>query len=185
MIYSHNSTTSSDPVVSDASSGRSSPANSYFAPEVGSRNQLDDIGRSYSQVASDDTDNESVDGDEMYTPPAVALASTVSWYINWLLLFIKLYCYVISSSKAVAAALADSVVDILSQLILMLADIYINEHSTDYPVGRSRLEALSVLGCAGLMIVASVEVVQGEFGCIQCGIIMLRNTVPVPCRYLW
>ncbi len=54
-----------------------------------------------------------------------------------------------------------NIVDLLSQMILKVADMYINKHSADYPVGRSRLEALSVLGCAGLMIVASVEVIQG------------------------
>jgi len=90
----------------------------------------------------------------------VSRAVNYSWYANWMLLFIKIYCYVISSSKAVAAAMADSVVDILSQMVLYMADQYINKHSNDYPVGRSRLEALSVLGCAGLMIVASIEVVQ-------------------------
>lgn len=102
---------------------------------------------------------------EIGDPPAISdslveMAVNYSWYVNWLLLCIKIYCYIISSSKAVAAAMADSVVDILSQMVLYMADLYINKHSKDYPVGRSRLEALSVLGCAGLMIVASIEVVQ-------------------------
>jgi hypothetical protein len=30
-------------------------------------------------------------------------------------------------------------------------------HSPDYPVGRSRLEALSVIACAFIMSMASVE----------------------------
>ena len=92
----------------------------------------------------------------------VSIAITLSWYANWILLILKLYCFIISSSKSVAAALADSVVDLLSQCVLALAVKYINIHSEDYPVGRSRLEALSVLACATLMIVASVEVIQGS-----------------------
>ena len=39
---------------------------------------------------------------------------------------VKLYAVIISSSKAVTAALVDSVVDILSQAILAMADRYIS-----------------------------------------------------------
>ena len=90
----------------------------------------------------------------------VASAIRYSWCVNWILLVFKLYCYIISSSKSVAAALADSVVDLLSQCVLALADKFINTHSQEYPIGRSRLEALSVLTCAAFMIIASVEVIQ-------------------------
>ena len=58
------------------------------------------------------------------------------------------------------AALVDSAVDLISQAVLSLADRYINRHNPDYPVGRSRLEALSVLALASIMIMASVEVIQ-------------------------
>ena len=37
---------------------------------------------------------------------------------------------------------------------------YMHQHNPNYPVGRSRLEALSVLGCACIMTMASVEVIQ-------------------------
>ena len=33
-------------------------------------------------------------------------------------------------------------------------------HNPDYPVGRSRLEALGVICCAAIMSMASVEVIQ-------------------------
>jgi cation diffusion facilitator family transporter len=85
--------------------------------------------------------------------------------VNWFLLFAKLYCVIISSSKAIAASLADSVVDLLSQGVLALGEHYIKIHSPDYPVGRSRLEALAVLACAGIMSMASVEVIQ--YSCID------------------
>ncbi len=55
------------------------------------------------------------------------------------------------------AALVDSAVDLVSQAVLSLADQYIARHSPEYPVGRSRLEALSVIACAFIMSMASVE----------------------------
>jgi cation diffusion facilitator family transporter len=89
-----------------------------------------------------------------------SFATTASWIVNWLLLFIKIVALIISSSKAVAAALADSAVDLVSQFVLSLAERYMSRHNPDYPVGRSRLEALSVLASASIMTMASTEVIQ-------------------------
>lgn len=58
------------------------------------------------------------------------------------------------------AALADSIVDLLSQVVLSLASKYMSKYHYDYPVGRSKLEALSVLACSGIMFITSVEVLQ-------------------------
>lgn len=106
-------------------------------------------------------------GDSSSLSPAgmLRLANNASWFVNWFLLVAKLYVVIVSASKAVAAALADSIVDLLSQGVLALAERYIRIHSPDYPVGRSRLEALSVLACAGIMSMASVEVIQ--YSCID------------------
>jgi divalent metal cation (Fe/Co/Zn/Cd) transporter len=93
---------------------------------------------------------------------SVKRATTVSWISNWTLLFVKIVAVVFSNSKAVGAALADSAVDLVSQAVLSVANVYKNKHSPDYPVGRSRLEALSVLASACIMSVASVEVIQCE-----------------------
>jgi len=60
----------------------------------------------------------------------------------------------------VLAALADSVVDLLSQAVLSLAERYQAKHHLDYPVGRSRLEALSVIACGVIMAFANIEVIQ-------------------------
>jgi cation diffusion facilitator family transporter len=54
----------------------------------------------------------------------------------------------------------DSVVDLLSQFVLSIAQRFMDVHNDKYPVGRSKLEALSVLGCAAIMAVTSVEVIQ-------------------------
>lgn len=87
----------------------------------------------------------------------VKFAVNASWIVNWFLLVAKLYCTVVSSSKAVTASLADSIVDLVSQAVLATAQSYISKHSPYYPVGRSRLEALSVIACAFIMSMASVE----------------------------
>ncbi len=87
----------------------------------------------------------------------VRLAVNASWAVNWFLLGAKLFAVIASSSKAVTAALADSFVDLASQAVLSLAQRYIAKHSPNYPVGRSRLEALSVIGCAFIMCMASIE----------------------------
>jgi hypothetical protein len=51
-------------------------------------------------------------------------------------------------------------VDLLSQMVISLAEHYVARGSPDYPVGRARLEALGVIGCACIMSVASLEVLQ-------------------------
>jgi len=44
-----------------------------------------------------------------------------------------------------------------TQGILSLSSVYISTQSPDYPVGRYRLEALSVIACAFIMSMASIE----------------------------
>lgn len=87
-------------------------------------------------------------------------AVNASWAVNWFLLFGKAVVVALSNSKAMTAALVDSAVDLLSQMILSTAEKHMNKHSERYPVGRSRLEALSVIACAVIMAMASVEVIQ-------------------------
>lgn len=91
------------------------------------------------------------------TSISISLAVNTSWAVNWFLLGAKAYLYFISSSKAVLAALVDSAVDLVSQAVLALAETYMSRFSPDYPVGRSRLEALSVICCAFIMSTASLE----------------------------
>lgn len=87
----------------------------------------------------------------------VTMAVNASWLVNWFLLFSKGFIYFISFSKAVLAALVDSAVDLVSQGVLSLAENYMSKFSPKYPVGRSRLEALSVIACAFIMSTASLE----------------------------
>ena len=92
-------------------------------------------------------------------------ASNASWAANVLLFLTKAVIFALSNSKAVLAALADSIVDLLSQGILELAEKYTRKYDVRFPVGRARLEALAVIGCSGIMSFASIEVVQ--FSCVD------------------
>ena len=99
------------------------------------------------------------------------IATVSSWAVNWLLLVVKIAVVIMSSSKAVLAAMVDSAVDLVSQAVLSLAGRYMQKHSPYYPVGRSRLEALSVITCAFIMTMASIEVIQFSAVDIYDGII--------------
>lgn len=93
----------------------------------------------------------------------ITFAVNASWAVNWFLLIAKGIVFVMSSSKAVLAALVDSAVDLVSQAVLALAETYMSRFSRNYPVGRSRLEALSVIACAFIMSTASLEGTASSF----------------------
>jgi cation diffusion facilitator family transporter len=89
-------------------------------------------------------------------------ALEVSLYLNLLITVAKLVAYVHTLSLSVLAALLDSVLDVVSQMVLN----YTEKHSTMqrssalYPAGASRLEPVGVLTCAALMGMASFEVLK-------------------------
>lgn len=97
-------------------------------------------------------------------------ATTASWLVNWFLLFAKVYIVIVTASKSVLAALVDSAVDLVSQAILAIAERYMTKYDADYPVGRARLEALSVLCCAFIMSLAAIEVTQFSISDLYQGI---------------
>lgn len=92
--------------------------------------------------------------------PSIEQGIKLSVCVNLTLLAAKLAVSILSGSYAMYAALADSVVDLLSQAVLATAARYMKKSNQEYPVGRSKLESLSVLACSGIMFVTSVEVIQ-------------------------
>ena len=90
----------------------------------------------------------------------VRLAFDLSWIVNIFLLGAKVYAFMATGSKAVAASLADSGVDILSQAVLSAMQYWMRTPNKDYPVGRARLEALGVIACSCIMSMSSLEVIQ-------------------------
>ncbi|KAG1681364.1 hypothetical protein FOA52_007412 [Chlamydomonas sp. UWO 241] len=88
------------------------------------------------------------------------LAYTISWVVNFLLLGAKAYAFWLSGSKAVLAALVDSFVDLVSQLVIFVAERQSRRANSRFPVGQARLETIGVLVCALLMALASFQVIE-------------------------
>jgi len=108
------------------------------------------------------TDERSDSGDITSTPVALRrLAIDLSLYLNLFILASKLVAYYHTLSLSVLAALTDSLLDVISQLVLN----YTEKHSTKsssalYPAGAARLEPIGVLTCAALMGMASFEILK-------------------------
>jgi cation diffusion facilitator family transporter len=86
-------------------------------------------------------------------------AAYASLVVNILLLGAKMVAYIVSGSDAILASLVDSCVDLISQGFLFAAQKLSKTQSPDYPVGRSRLDAIAVMACANIMITAGVQVI--------------------------
>ena len=90
------------------------------------------------------------------------LALDLSLYINVFILLIKTVAYLETLSLSVLAALVDSILDVVSQIILAYTERRSSKtrSSAHYPAGASRLEPLGVLSCAALMGFASFGVLK-------------------------
>jgi len=90
------------------------------------------------------------------------VAIDLSLYVNLIITVSKLIAYVQTLSLSVLAALVDSVLDVVSQLVLNYTERHssLSRSSAHYPAGASRLEPLGVLTCAALMGMASFEVIK-------------------------
>ena len=62
-------------------------------------------------------------------------------------------------------------VDLASQMVLSMAEHFMTRTSPEYPVGRARLEALGVIGCAFIMSMASLEVIQYSASDLYAGFV--------------
>jgi cation diffusion facilitator family transporter len=124
--------------------------------------------------SSDDIDTASVSSnsndDETYymgvkVPTLRRLALELSLYFNLFITLIKFVAYLQTLSLSVLAALLDSVLDVVSQLVLSYTEQHssMQRSSAHYPAGASRLEPIGVLTCAALMGMASFEVLRESF----------------------
>mmetsp|Transcript_8001 Transcript_8001/g.11567 ORF Transcript_8001/g.11567 Transcript_8001/m.11567 type:complete len:399 (-) Transcript_8001:2041-3237(-) len=86
----------------------------------------------------------------------------LSLWINVAITVAKLVAYIQTLSLSVLAALVDSLLDIVSQLVLNYTEKHssLQRSSALYPAGASRLEPVGVLTCAALMGMASFEVIK-------------------------
>jgi hypothetical protein len=81
------------------------------------------------------------------------LAMDLSLYCNLFITLTKLVAYLRTFSLSVLAALLDSVLDVVSQLVLNYTETHssMQRSSAMYPAGAARLEPIGVLTCAALM----------------------------------
>lgn len=89
------------------------------------------------------------------------IAMNLSLYVNLAILAGKTVVYMRTMSLAVLASLLDSLLDVVSQLVLYYTERNSEQRSSDhYPAGAARLEPIGVLTCAALMGMASFEVLK-------------------------
>jgi cation diffusion facilitator family transporter len=95
-------------------------------------------------------------------PTVRQLALSLSLYFNIFITLWKLVAYLQTYSLSVLAALLDSVLDVVSQVVLNYTEQHssLQRSSAFYPAGASRLEPIGVLTCAALMGMASFEVLK-------------------------
>eukprot|EP00978_Attheya_sp_CCMP212_P007619 scaffold17663_cov54-Attheya_sp.AAC.2 len=95
-------------------------------------------------------------------------AIRLSLYVNLAILLAKVIAYANTLSLSVLAALVDSVLDVVSQLVLTYTEKHssLQRSSALYPAGASRLEPVGVLTCAALMGMASFEVLKQSLGAL-------------------
>ena len=109
-----------------------------------------------------DTDHQEVScfGRTVQVPSIRRLAMTLSLYCNILITLSKLIAYVQTLSLSVLAALLDSVLDVVSQLVLNYTEKHssLQRSSAAYPAGASRLEPIGVLTCAGTFLLSSIAI---------------------------
>jgi cation diffusion facilitator family transporter len=93
------------------------------------------------------------------------LAMDLSLWANIFITVTKLVAYLRTMSLSVLAALLDSILDVVSQMVLNFTEQHsgMQRSSAHYPAGASRLEPIGVLTCAALMGMASFEVLKESF----------------------
>lgn len=94
--------------------------------------------------------------------PLRRVALEVSLYVNLIITVTKFVAYMQTLSLSVLAALLDSVLDVVSQLVLYYTEKHssLQRSSAFYPAGAARLEPIGVLTCAALMGMGSFEVLK-------------------------
>ena len=106
----------------------------------------------------------------------VKFAIYLSLGANVVLLGAKLAIYVATLSNSIMASLADSVVDILSQAVIALAEYHTKYEDPRYPIGKTRLETIGVIVSAGIMSVCSIEVIQRSVKVLLDGLVDHKPT---------
>lgn len=143
-------------------------------PSYGSTNIKEQAVFFANQHSMSQTDDDEMDGTSLLSMGAASaeskeessrlrrLAIELSLYTNLFITLTKLVAYIKTLSLSVLAALVDSVLDVVSQMVLNYTEKHssLQRSSAHYPAGASRLEPIGVLTCAALMGMASFEVLK-------------------------
>ena len=159
-------------LVEASSSNRKFSLNDYIKQTYGSmsgRESSEFKGLSIGEEDDERTFSTRSSDDEGTTPGRLwtlrRLALELSLYLNLIITLTKLVAYVKTMSLSVLAAFLDSVLDVVSQVVLNYTEKHssMSRSSAFYPAGASRLEPIGVLTCAALMGMASFEVLKESF----------------------
>ena len=101
---------------------------------------------------------------------AASAAVALSLACNILLLLAKSAAFFWSGSEAVLASTVDSVIDLVSQGVLAAAERASASRDARFPVGRARMSAVGVASAAGIMLGATLLVVQASASDLYFGI---------------
>ncbi|KAK9824789.1 hypothetical protein WJX74_008956 [Apatococcus lobatus] len=102
----------------------------------------------------------------------LTFAMQASWAANLALFVAKVYVYLVSGSMAVLASTADSFVDLASQAVISWAEHRVRHRDVSFPVGKTRLEAIGVIGCAVIMSISTLEVIRSSGETLYNGVIL-------------
>jgi len=90
--------------------------------------------------------------------------TTLSLIANIVLFIAKVVVFILTLSISVVASLIDSALDLVTQIVLYWTQRNIAKTSSKYPVGRTRLEPVSIVGISVLMVMASVMIIREALG---------------------
>lgn len=95
----------------------------------------------------------------------VRFAVRASLVANVILSVASTYAAIISGSLAVLASLVDTLLDLISQVVLSVAEHCMRKPSDEhYPAGRSRIEPVGVIIVSVIMGVAALELLRASIG---------------------
>lgn len=109
--------------------------------------------------------------DDEDAAPAVRFAINISFAANVLLFAIKIFASIYSGSLAVIASAIDSSLDLVSgSIIFIAARLAAKKNLLKYPIGKTRLEPLSIIVFAAVMGMASLQLLRESFQRIMDGL---------------
>lgn len=90
----------------------------------------------------------------------VTLGVRLSLVVNLFLFAVKLYAFVYSQSQSVLASLADSAVDIASQLVVFFCDRETRKVDPRFPIGKTKLQTVGAIIIACIMSLGAAQVIE-------------------------